>query len=234
MALGGLVTQGLGAAPPDTSTAVGPARVLCARFERTRLEPEKEQSSGRIFFGSKGLWRVDHLDPLQQTIVSTESLTTVLYPKDKLAFRIRTPLAEPPSLLFFLVYSVMTNKELAQMGLDLAGFTVRGDTTVTSWNVRGETPPAGKASIEISRVSQIVVRIDVHGAKGRRKTFWVEDTATVRGAMLPAVVQLEWRDESEHGRETIRYQEVKVEALRAEDVFGQRIPDDYRVTTREW
>jgi hypothetical protein len=207
--------------------------IVAVRFQKSEPTSTEDPTVGRFYFGANGEWRLDTEAPVRQIMVSTDTLTVILYPREERAFHIQTPLIEPPSYVFFFVHSTASNEQFTQQGLTMTDFSSSGDTTVTRWEPTHSDQQRGGGHVTLHRLGARVVRLNVRHSNGNRSRYVVESTLAIGTALFPASVHVVHQEGGSTRRERIEY--LDVELIRDEPVLlAPTIPPRYSTEHRIW
>lgn len=220
----------LAATVPGAAGALEPGRVLSASFLKEVPDRPDEVQAGRLHLGPDGVWRVDFRLPIPQTFVSTDSVSWILYPDERVALRFRSSGIIPPGVLLFFATAFETNIDLLAAGYEVSDFSAEGDTTVTTWVPRNAAAPMRRL-VRIHRTHEELRRIEISGADGRVSDYRILETDHTEGIRYPAVVEVTHSGDGAAEHETFRFSELASEELESVgDRFRPVPPPGYEVT----
>lgn len=211
----------------------GPSSVT-AQFTKTSSDEGEAENRGVLYFSAQGWWRIDSVAPLEQCVVSTDTLTTILYPDREMGFFVHTPLLVPPSMILFLLVGLRTNEQLLESGMHVVGFETSADSTITSWRPSSALAKDYPGMLTLTRHRGDLVRLQMRDASGHSLTYHVEEQTDWNGLVLPSRLRLERWEDGRDIVEIIRYWDFAAGPDGQADSYHPIVPDSYEMEERTW
>jgi len=207
---------------------------MYGRFLRIFEQDEvSDTTNGEFYYLGPGSLFMEVSSPLHQIMIIDANLTTIYYPESRLAFVLESANPVVLPLVPGLMSAIRPDYGLADIGLELLGQEMRGDTLVALWSHPKARDKIGEFRVAEYQDRLIYTQYDSPKSKSKSRTSFSK-YAEVNGIFFPTEIFSEVHGRSGSSMERIFLDSLKIDIEVPNRIMNFKIPDGVAVEKKKW
>jgi outer membrane lipoprotein-sorting protein len=207
---------------------------LYGHFRRTFAgHNSADTTEGEFYYLGPGKMHVEVSYPLRQIMVIEANVTTLYYPLARTAFRLESDNPAILPLVPGLMAAIRPDYGLTELGFQLSGQKMRGDTVIAIWSHAKARKKIGNFTIAESKDRLAYTLYVSPDSLTRNKTNF-SDYVEAGGIFFPTRIASVIQSPAGKAVETVVLSRLKVNLEIPPQIANFKIPEDVTVTKRKW